>query len=236
LLLKANRRDAPGVVADRRSVGDRSRGEQHRRQRPRLPEGAERVLAARRIDVHRARKGEEAEHHQRAYDRHHQFLHRHDRGVPVQRDRHHERSHQRVCHAVRDVAVRCAQEAVPGGDDRVTARPDRHRREAQRDGQRQARPDEPAADAEERAAGHRHVGTGSWADESGGQHGERADGGADRHRRDGLPERQAEQDGERAEHDVRPGEVGAQEHGAEVARPRVAGVLGEVLDACGSGN
>ncbi len=44
---------------------------------------------------------------------------------------------------------------------------------------------------------------------------------------------QAEQDGERAEHDVRPGQVRAEEHRAQVARPGVAGVLGEVLDAGG---
>ncbi len=104
---------------------------------------------------------------------------------------------------------------------------------AEGDGQCQPRADEPAADAEERAAGHGHVGAGARPDDRRGQHRQRADRGADGHRRHRLPEAQAEQDREGAEDDVRPGQVGAEEDRGEIAWSGVAGVFGQVLDACG---
>ena len=48
---------------------------------------------------------------------------------------------------------------------------------------------------------------------------------------DRLPEAQAEQDREGAEDDVRPGQVGAEKHRGQVARPGIAGLFGQVFDA-----
>ncbi len=132
-----------------------------------------------------------------------------------------------------DVALRRAEQAVSRGDEGVTTGPHRDRREAEGDRQRQAGSDEPATDAEEGAAGDGHVGAGARSDDRGGQHGQGADGDADGHRGERLPEAQAEQDREGTEDDVRPGQVRAEEHRGQVARPGVTGVLGQVFDAGG---
>ena len=138
--------------------------------------------------------------------------------MTVERDGDHQRGDACVGDSAHEVALRCAEQPMGGGHDRVAAGPHRHGGEPEGDQQRDTRPDEPAPDAEECAAGHRHVGAGARSDDRGGQHGQRADGGADDHRGDGLPEGQAEQDGERAEHHVRPGQVRAEEHRAQVSR------------------
>ena len=59
--------------------------------------------------------------------------------MAVERHRHHQRGHRRVRDGVHDVAVRGAEQAVAGRDERVAAGPHGHRGEAERDGQRQAR-------------------------------------------------------------------------------------------------
>ena len=82
---------------------------------------------------------------------------------------------------VHEVVLRGAEQSVSGGDDRVTTGPHRHRGEAERDGQGDARTDEPAADAEEGAAGYGHVGAGAGPDDRRGQDGQGADGDADGH-------------------------------------------------------
>ena len=153
--------------------------------------------------------------------------------MAVERDGHHQRGHGRVCDGVHDVALRRAEQAVSRGDEGVTTGPHRDRREGEGDRQGQPGSDEPAADAEEGPAGDGHIGAGAGSDDRGGQHGQGADRGADGHRGDGLPEAQAEQDRKGAEDDVRPGQVGAEEHRGQVARPGVAGLFGQVFDAGG---
>jgi hypothetical protein len=69
---------------------------------------------------------------------------------PVQRHGDHQRGDGGVRERVHRVAIRRAEQSMPGGDDRVPARPHRDGGEPGRDGQRQPRPDEPAPDAEER--------------------------------------------------------------------------------------
>ena len=130
-----------------------------------------------------------------------------------------------------EVAFRCAEQAVTRGDERVATGPHRDRREAEGDRQRQPGTDEPAADAEEGAAGDGHVGAGARSDDRGGQHGQGADGDTDGHRGERLPRAQSEQDREGAEDDVRPGQVRAEEHRSQIARAGVTGGLRQVFDA-----
>jgi len=171
-------------------------------------ETSEEVLAGARIRrVERAREGDDRQEEEhrvrddgRLVDQQHELVAVHDHD-----------DHDQADEAVDDRAeadgVGHAGETVERADEGVAADPDRDRVERDGGQEREERADDAAADAEEGAGGDGVVGAGLRAEETHRHEHEDAGREAEHHRADGLPERQAEQDGE-----------GAEQHGGEGVR------------------
>ena len=221
-----------GPVAGVGAVGgDGAEGDQHGQQ-PGRPEGAEDEVAGalvagvevRRVDDHRDDGDEPG-------GRDHEPLGGHHHVVADDGDVGHDAAEDRVADEAQDGAVVDVQEGVQPGGQRIAAGPDGQRGEREGGRRLQAGADQPADHAVERAAGDGVVRAGPRAEEAHGREQDAADDRSGEDRRARRPPAEAERHGEPADDEQAEGQAAAEQDQEEVARARLALVVGDRLDA-----